>query len=105
LIGAGDRIVRESDERQGELFRGDASALSCGMTTIDLTDDELAAVIAALKQRIDREWKFRMSPRLEPFVSALAKLNPASASKPPPAPKPPLPEAPTRSRGGRRARR
>ena len=64
------------------------------MPTIDLTDDELAAVIAALKERIDREWKFRMSPRLEPFVSALAKLNPA---KPPPAPKPPLPEAPTRT--------
>lgn len=57
-------IVHEPDERQGELFCGDAGALSCDMPMIDLTDDELAAVIAALKERIDREWKFRMSPRL-----------------------------------------
>jgi len=65
------------------------------MPNIDLTDEELAAVIAALKDRFDREWRFRMSPRLEPFVSALVKLEP-TAPRPAP-PKPPLPRT-SRSR-------
>src|SRR5579872_3237587 len=45
-----------------------------------------------------------LSPRLARLKSALAKLDPASAPRAA-APKPPLPEAPTRSRGGRRASR
>jgi hypothetical protein len=57
-----------------------------------------AAVIAALKDRLDREWRFRMSPRLEPFVSALAKLDPASAPRPAVPPRGPPPQA-ARTRG------
>jgi hypothetical protein len=43
------------------------------MPTIDLTDDELAEVIAALRRTI-REDKFPMSPRLDPLKAVLAKL-------------------------------
>jgi hypothetical protein len=73
------------------------------MATDDLTDEEREAVIAALKEKIDRD-RFPHSPRLAPFRAALAKLDPASAPKPF-QPKPPLPEAPMRSRGGKRVRR
>jgi hypothetical protein len=48
------------------------------MPTIDLTDNELAAVIAALRQVIDDDG-YRHSPRLLPFKSLLAKLDPTSA--------------------------
>jgi hypothetical protein len=74
------------------------------MPIIDLTDDEHAAVTAAVRRTLNDD-KFPHAPRLKPLRSALAKLDPASAPKPPPAPKPPLPEAPSRGRGGRRVRR
>jgi hypothetical protein len=70
----------------------------------DLTDEECAAVIAALREKIAND-KFPRSPRLVAFRMALAKLDQASAPKAPPAPRPPLPGAPMRSRGGKRARR
>jgi hypothetical protein len=41
----------------------------------DLTDEELAAVIEALRQVIDDDG-YRHSPRLLPFKAALAKLDP-----------------------------
>jgi hypothetical protein len=72
--------------------------------TIDLTDEEHAALVAYVLDKL-REEKFLHAPRLNPVRSALAKLNPASAPKPI-SERPPLPEAPMRSsRGGRRARR
>lgn len=74
------------------------------MPKIDLTDDELAAVIAAVREKIDFD-RYPLSPRMRPLRAALAKLDPASAPKPRPDPKPPLPEAPARGRGGRRVRR
>jgi hypothetical protein len=74
------------------------------MPIIDLTDDELAAVTAAVRRTLEAD-KFPHAPRLKPLRSALAKLDPASASRRLPEPKPPLPEAPARSQGGRRARR
>lgn len=74
------------------------------MPTIDLTDDELAAVAAAVRRILDED-KFPHAPSLRPLRSALAELDPAHAPKPRPEPKPPLPEAAARSRGGRRARR
>lgn len=74
------------------------------MPTIDLTDDELAAVAASIRRALDED-KFPHAPRLKPLRAALAKLDPGSAPKPRPGPKPPLPEAPSRSRGGRRIRR
>jgi hypothetical protein len=70
------------------------------MPTIDLTD-ELAAVIAALKEKLDRD-RYPRAPRLEPFRQALAKLDPTSAPRPA-RPRPPLPWAGPRR--GSRARR
>jgi hypothetical protein len=65
------------------------------MPMVDLTDEQLAAVIAALKEKLDRD-RYSRAPRLEPFRAALAKLNPAPRPVAPP--KPPLPQA-TRTRG------
>jgi hypothetical protein len=72
------------------------------MPTVDLTDEEYAAVTAAVRRTIDED-RYPLSPRLNPLKSALEKLDPASASKPK-EPRPPLPEAPTRSRGRRMPR-
>jgi hypothetical protein len=44
------------------------------MPTIDLSDDELAAVAAAIRRLIDED-KFPHAPRLDPLRSALAKLE------------------------------
>ena len=66
------------------------------MPTIDLTDDEHAAVARAVRRTLDED-KFSHAPRLRPLRAALAKLDPAAAPKPPQEPKPPLPEAPARS--------
>jgi hypothetical protein len=70
------------------------------MPTIDLTDDELAAVTAAIRSLIDED-RFPHAPRLDPLRSAFAKLDAA--------PKltrdPPLPKTPPPTRGGKRARR
>lgn len=73
------------------------------MPTTDLTDEEHAAVTAAVRRSIADD-RYPMSPRLAPLKSALAKLDPASVPKTLPERKP-LPEAPARARGGRRARR
>jgi hypothetical protein len=74
------------------------------MPTIDLTDEEQAALVAYVRDQL-REEKFPHAPRLNPVRSALAKLDPAATPQPQPE-RPPLPEAPMRSsRGGRRARR
>jgi hypothetical protein len=64
----------------------------------DLTEDEIAAIVTALRETIDRD-RYPLSPRMAPFKTALVKLDPASAPKARPA-GPPLPEAPARSRGG-----
>ena len=68
------------------------------MPTIDLSDDELAAVIAALKEALNRE-RYHLAPRLEPFRRALAKLDAASVPRPS-ALRAPLPQA-SRTRGPR----
>jgi hypothetical protein len=71
------------------------------MALPELDDDELAAVITALKEKLDRD-RYPRSPRLEPFRRALAKLDPASVPKPL-VPRAPLPQAArTRGKGGRR---
>jgi hypothetical protein len=56
------------------------------MPTIDLTDDELAAVTAAIRRAIEDD-RFPRAPRLDPLRSALAKLE--AAPEPTPHPKPP----------------
>jgi hypothetical protein len=71
------------------------------MLTIDLTDDELVPVVAVL--RIARDG-YPHAPRMATLRDALAKLDPSSVPKLLPE-RVPLPKAPTRSRGGRRARR
>jgi hypothetical protein len=57
------------------------------MPTIDLTDDELAAVTAAVRRAIEDD-RFPYAPRLDLLRSALAKLEaiesrPAIRSPPP----------------------
>jgi hypothetical protein len=47
------------------------------MPRFDLTDEEHAAVTAALCKLIDQD-RFSLSPRLKPLKSALAKLAPPS---------------------------
>jgi hypothetical protein len=63
------------------------------MPTIDFTDEELGAIIAALRERIDREWRYRMAARLEPFRTALVKLDPNAPQIRSVATLPPLPRA------------
>jgi hypothetical protein len=48
------------------------------MPTIDLTDDELAAVTTAIRRAIDED-RFPRAPRIDPLRSALAKLGPKTA--------------------------
>jgi hypothetical protein len=48
------------------------------MPTIDLPDDELAAVTAALRQLIEGD-KYPHAPRLDPLRAALARLEAANA--------------------------
>ena len=49
------------------------------MPTIDLTDDELAAVTAAIKHAIEEDL-FPLARRLDLLRSALVKLDPAAAA-------------------------
>jgi hypothetical protein len=55
------------------------------MPTIDLTDEERAAVTAAVRRAIETD-RFPRAPRLDPLRSALAKLDPATAPKQTPHP-------------------
>jgi hypothetical protein len=66
------------------------------MPTISLTDDELAAVAAAIRRLVDED-RFPNAPRLDPLKAALGKFDAALTPEPP---KPP-PEA----RGDKRTRR
>jgi hypothetical protein len=59
------------------------------MPTINLNDDELAAVTAALRRTIAVD-RFPHAPRLDPFRAALGKLD-AAAPEPTPLPKGPPP--------------
>jgi hypothetical protein len=48
------------------------------VSTITFTDDELAAVTAAIRRTIETD-RFPRAPRLDPLRSALTKLEPATA--------------------------
>jgi hypothetical protein len=67
------------------------------MPTINLPDDELAAVAAAIRRAIEDD-KFPHAPRLDPPRAALARFD--AASKPTPQPKAPPP-----AKADKRARR
>jgi hypothetical protein len=56
---------------------------------INLTDDELAAVTAAIRRTIAVD-RFPHAPRLDPLKAALGKLD-AAAPEPTPPPKAPPP--------------
>jgi hypothetical protein len=45
------------------------------MPTIDLADDELAAVIAALRETLNRD-RYHLAPRLEPFRARTSEARP-----------------------------
>jgi hypothetical protein len=65
--------------------------------TIDLPDDELAAVAAAIRGVIEGD-RFPHAPRLNPLRAALARFD-AAAPEPTPHPKaPPLAKADKRAR-------
>ena len=49
------------------------------MPTIDLTNDELAAVSAAIRRLIEDD-KYPHAPRLDPLRAALARLDDAAAA-------------------------
>jgi hypothetical protein len=51
---------------------------------INLTDDELAAVSAAIRRAIEDD-RFPHAPRLDPLRAALGKFEVASDPTPPPA--------------------
>jgi hypothetical protein len=65
--------------------------------TISLTNDELAAVTAAVRRAIEDD-KFPHAPRLDPLRAALGKLE---AESPPTA----HPKAPPPAKADKRARR
>jgi hypothetical protein len=69
------------------------------MPTLDLTDEERAALIRFLREGIDRD-RFPLSPRLAPIRAILAKLEPPAPRPPRPDPKTIVP--PRASRKGRR---
>lgn len=54
------------------------------MPTINLTDDELAAVTAAIRRVIEAD-RFPHAPRLDPLRAALGKFYAAAEPAPPPA--------------------
>ena len=51
------------------------------MPTINLDDDELAAVIAVLRRVIEED-RFPRAPRLDPVRAALGRLEAAANSEP-----------------------
>jgi hypothetical protein len=65
--------------------------------TINLTDDELAAVAAEIRRAIEDD-KFPHARRLDPLRAALARFD--AALKPTP-----LPKAPPAAKADKRARR
>jgi hypothetical protein len=54
------------------------------MPTINLTEDELAAVTAAIRRAVEDD-RFPRAPRLDPLRAALGKFEAAPEPAPPPA--------------------
>jgi hypothetical protein len=73
--------------------------ISGAVPTIDITDDELAALTAAIRRAIEDD-KFPHAPRLDPLRAALARLD--AASKPTPHRRPRRRPKPTSGRGDNR---
>ena len=93
-MGTGDRSARRLqatllDKCQPDYIRA--------VPTINLTDDELAAVTAAIRRAIQDD-RFPHAPRLDPLRAALARLDAATADPEP------RPKAPPAAKGDKRAR-
>jgi hypothetical protein len=71
------------------------------MMTLDLTDDETAALARLLRRTIDED-RYPLSPRLAPLRAMLAKIEPPQARPEPP---PPLKAYDAPSSASRRRRR
>ena len=71
--------------------------ISKAVPTIDLTDNEHAAVTAAVRRAVEDD-RFPRAPRLDPLRAALARLE--AAAEPTPHPKAPPP-----AQADKRARR
>ena len=69
------------------------------MPTINLTDDELAAVTATVRRAIETD-RFPRARRLDPLKAALGKLEAEAAEKPAASTK-----APSAAKADKRARR
>ena len=73
------------------------------MPVVDLPDDELAAVIAALRRVIRGPTSFRTRRGLDPLRAALARLEAATSTgtdlEPVPPKQPPHPKAPPAGKG------
>jgi hypothetical protein len=66
------------------LLAGQMSADYCrAVPTLDLPDDELAALTKAIR-RLIAEDKYPRAPRLDPLRAALARLDAATATEPVP---------------------
>ena len=74
------------------------------MPTIDLPDDELAAVTAAIRGAIEGD-RFPHAPRLDPLRAALARLDAAVRANPRGSKKRCTPKAPPPAKADKRARR
>jgi len=78
------------------------------MPTLDLTEEERAEILQAIRAAIDGE-RYVLSPRVKRLKSALAKLDPASVERavtpfPPPKPSGTPSLLYAKLRGGRRRR-
>jgi hypothetical protein len=67
--------------------------------TLDLTDNEKAALVELLRETIDRD-RFPLSPRITQLRAILAKLAPEPAQPEAPRSQPPRPTPNPRSRQG-----
>ena len=70
------------------------------MANLDLTDEELAALLRLVKKALDTD-RYPLSPRRYPLGSILAKLEPQPVREPLPSPKV---YAPLRATAARRRR-
>lgn len=90
--GLGGEAYGRSARRSGKLLR---------VPTINLNDDELAAVTAALRRAIETD-RYPRAPHLDPLRAALGRLeaasNSAHAPNPTPDPKAPPAKADKRAR-------
>ena len=102
-----NRMGANSPRRRGSPGSGTTNSFPPdyirAVPTVDLPDDELAAVTAAIRGVIEGD-RYPHAPRLDPLRAALARLDAATAPKPTPHPKGRRQPKPTSGRGDNRTR-